>query len=136
MLICDTSGLLAFFDAGDTWFPAVRAVVEADPGPFVVSPYVLAELDYLLATRRGVDAELAVLGELSGGAWDLAVMDAADVTRAREILATYRDQAVGVADASLVVLAERYQTDRLLTLDHRHFRVLRTLAGGPFTLLP
>jgi predicted nucleic acid-binding protein len=36
----------------------------------------------------------------------------------------------------LVVLAQRYRTDRLLTLDHRHFRVLRTQAGKPFTLLP
>jgi uncharacterized protein len=35
-----------------------------------------------------------------------------------------------------VILAQRYRTDRLLTLDHRHFRVLRTRTGQPFTLLP
>ena len=43
---------------------------------------------------------------------------------------------IGLADASIVVLANRYDTDRVLTLDERHFRALRTLDGKPFTLLP
>lgn len=57
MLICDTSALLAYFDQSDAHHARTTAVLAADPGPFVVSPYVLAELDYLLATRRGVEAE-------------------------------------------------------------------------------
>jgi predicted nucleic acid-binding protein len=36
----------------------------------------------------------------------------------------------------LVVLAERYRIDRVLTLDHRHFRLIRTSAGKTFTVLP
>jgi hypothetical protein len=36
----------------------------------------------------------------------------------------------------LVVLAERYWIDRVLTLDHRHFRLIRTSAGKTFTVLP
>ncbi len=48
----------------------------------------------------------------------------------------YRDQAIGVADASIVVLADRYRTKELLTLDHRHFGVLRPLTGGRFKLVP
>src|SRR5712692_662424 len=136
MLVCDTSGLIAFFDASDARHDDVSATVADEPGPFVVSPYVLAEVDYLLATRRGVQEELIVLEELSGGAWDLAACDATDVRRAHDIIDSYRDQNIGLADASLVVLAARYRTDRLLTLDHRHFRVLRTLAGKPFAVLP
>lgn len=136
MLICDTSGLLAFFDASDAHNAVVTAAIDGDPGPFVVSPYVLAELDYLLATRRGVPAELTALSELTGGAWDLAALDQADLGGARDIIDRYSDQAIGLADASLVVLAHRYRTDRLLTLDRRHFHVLRTIAGKSFTLLP
>jgi hypothetical protein len=38
---------------------------------------------------------------------------------------------------SNVVLADRYRTTRLLTLDQRHLRVLRPLWGAnAFTLLP
>ena len=46
MVICDTSGLLAYFDAGDAHHKAVAATINADPGPFVVSLYVVAELDH------------------------------------------------------------------------------------------
>lgn len=51
-------------------------IIEADPDPFVISAFVVAELDYLVGTRRGVDAELAVLTELAGGAWELAAISA------------------------------------------------------------
>jgi predicted nucleic acid-binding protein len=136
VLICDTSGLLAYFDTSDAHCSEVSAVIEADSGPFIVSPYVVAELDYLMATRRGVNEELAVLAELSGGAWIMSPMEASDLQEAYAIIDRYQDQDIGVADASLVVLAHRYRTDRILTLDHRQFRVIRTTAGQPFKLLP
>ena len=47
-----------------------------------------------------------------------------------------RHQAIGVADASIVVLAERYRTRTIASLDHRHFDVLRSLGGGHFEVLP
>lgn len=136
MLVCDTSGLIAFFDASDQHHADVNSVIATDSGPFVVSPYVLAELDYLVATRRGVAAELAVLAELAGGAWELACCDAAEIRAAHRVIERYRDLEVGLADASQVVLAARYRTNRVLTLDHRHFGVLRSEKGKAFTLLP
>lgn len=136
MLICDTSGLLAYFDASDSHNSRVQEVIDADSGPFVVSPYVVAELDCLLATRRGVAAELSALSELGGGAWELPSFGATDLRAADGVIERYRDQRIGVADASLVILAARYRTDRLLTLDGRHFRLVRTQSGKPFTLLP
>ena len=59
-----------------------------------------------------------------------------DVAAAVEIIERYRDLDIGLTDASLVVLAGRYGTERILTLDERHFRVLRAPSGRPFTLLP
>ena len=102
----------------------------------MVSPYVVAELDYLFATRRGVHAELAALTELSSGAWDLPSLEPADLRKACAVVDRYQDQEIGIADASLVVLADLYRTDRLLTLDHGHFRVMRTSSGKSFKLLP
>jgi predicted nucleic acid-binding protein len=136
VLVCDTSGLIAYFDASDAHHAAVTTAVEADPGPFIVSPYVLAELDYLLATRRGADAQLAVLRELTGGAWTLPCCEVDEIREASDVVDRYRDQDIGIADASIVVLAGRFKTDRILTLDYRHFRVLRTVTGNSFALLP
>jgi predicted nucleic acid-binding protein len=134
--IADTSGLLALFNAAEPEHEAVRRLVADLDDPVVVSPYVVAELDYVVATRVGVDAELAVLAELAGGAYELAQLDAADVARASLVIERYRDQAVGLADASIVVLADRHRTREILTLDHRHFDVLRPLSGGRFKLMP
>lgn len=136
MLICDTSGLMAFFDADEPEHATARAAVEDDAGPRIVSPFVLAELDYLLTTRRGVRDELTVLAELASGAWELPSLDATDLRQATRVLDRYADQNIGLTAASIVVLAERYRTDRLLTLDRRHFGVIRTAAGRAFTLLP
>ena len=89
-----------------------------------------------MATRRGVDAELAVLGELSGGADDLAAMGVEDVAAARQVVERYRDLGIGLADASLAVLAQRYRTRTILTLDRKHFSVMRPLDGGAFEIVP
>jgi len=136
VILADTSGLLALFDRNEPAYEAVRTVVEAERDPLIVSPYVIAELDYLVATRVGVDAELAVLRELASGAWELPQLDARDLERATEVIDRFADQAIGLADASIVVLAERYATRRVLTLDHRHFEVLRRTRGGRFEIVP
>jgi hypothetical protein len=136
VIVADTSGLLALFNRREPQHAAVRDLVAATPDRLAVSPYVLAELDYLVATRIGVDAELAVLAELAGGAYVLADIGPDDLHRARRLIERYRDQEIGLADASLVVLADRWGTRELLTLDHRHFDVVRPLTGGRFRLLP
>src|SRR5919202_4451258 len=67
VIVADTSGLLALFNRRETRHQAVVDVVEDETDPLVVSPYVVAEIDYLVATHHGVPAELAVLEELSSG---------------------------------------------------------------------
>ncbi|MCY4630435.1 MAG: PIN domain-containing protein [bacterium] len=136
MIIADTSGLIAFFSKSGSQHEAVTAWIGTHDPVMVVSPYVLAEVDYLVATRKGTDAELAVLAELSGGAYELARMDAPDVVEARRVVERYRDLGVGLADASIAVLAQRYRTRTVLTLDRRHFGVMRPLDGGTFTIVP
>jgi uncharacterized protein len=135
-VIVDTSALLAYFDTSETDHSPVIEAIDALTDLLVVSPYVVAELDYLVATRHGVDAELAVLDELTGGAWELAGFGAHELARARSIIAKYRGQEIDVADASNVVLAERYRTRTIVTLDRRHFDVLRPITGGRFNVLP
>ena len=136
MIIADTSGLIAFFSESGHQHERVASWFDKNDDVMVVSPYVMAELDYLVATRKGVDAELAVLAELSGGAYELASMTTDDVATAQRVIARYRDLGVGLADASMVVLAQRYGTRTILTLDHKHFSVLRPLDGGLFKIVP
>lgn len=135
-MIVDTSALLAFVDTDEPDHKTVSAVLGEATEPLVVSPYVVAELDYLVASRLGVSAELAVLRELTGGAWDLPVIDVEELVQAHAVIERYADQDIGIADASNVILAERYRTRTIATLDHRHFDVLRPRSGGRFRILP
>jgi predicted nucleic acid-binding protein len=136
MMVVDTSGLLAALDADQRLHAPARAALEADPGPFLLSPFVLAELDFLIATMISVQAETAFLKEVAGGAYRLEPFDTQDVEQAAALVERYADLGLGLADASVVVLAGRHATDRLLTLDDRHFRAVRPLTGASFTLLP
>lgn len=130
-MIVDTSALLALFNSEEPQHDAVAAALSGHGhDPLVVSPYVLAEVDYLVATRVGIRAEIAVLQGLAGGAMDLAAFGRNDLDAVVGVITRYADRAIGLADASLVVLAQRYGTRTVATLDRRHFTVLRRLAGG------
>ena len=77
-----------------------------------------------------------MLRELADPAYELAMVSAEDLGTAADLVERYHDSNIGLTDASLVVLASRYRTHRILTLDPRHFHALRALDGRPFELLP
>ena len=136
MIILDTSGLLAAIDASQHQHEAARRALETTPPPWLLSPFVLAELDYLLGARVGQAAELAMLAEVGRGVYRLESFESDEITAAERLIRRYASLGIGLADASLVVLANRYGTRDVLTLDERHFRAIRGPAGRPFTLLP
>ena len=136
MILLDTSGLLAAVDSSQRHHRAAAAAVRAAAAPRILSPFVLAELDYLLATRVSPAAQDRLLTQVESGVYRLESFDQADVALARVVLDRYRDLGLGIADASVVVLAERFRTTDVLTLDERHFRALRGPGDRPFRLLP
>jgi uncharacterized protein len=136
VIVLDTSGLLAALDADQRSHEEARRVLADDSGPLLLSPFVLAELDYLLLGRVGAQAERALLDEVAAGVYDLVPFGAEEVAQAADLIGRYAGLRMGLADASVVVIAAAAKTTRLLTLDERHFRVLRPLWGDAFVLLP
>jgi predicted nucleic acid-binding protein len=136
MIVLDTGGLYAAIDANeDLHGRAVAALTAARP-PRLLSPFVLAELDYLVGTRVGPEAEVLLLDEVIRGAYEIAPFSADDMEQAKRIIERYDDLHIGLADASVVVLAFRHRSLDLLCTDERHFRALRGPGGKPFRLLP
>ena len=136
MILLDTSGLLAALFPDQRRHEACARVLSESEGPLVLSPFVLAELDYLVSKLAGVDVELALLEEVERGAYLLAEFSAGDVRRARQLIARHRDLGLGLADASIAVLAQRHRAIDVLTLDERHFGALPGPRGRGFRLLP
>ena len=136
VIVLDTGGLLAAIDSSQRFHGAAKETLEEAKGPLILSPFVLAELDYMLATRVGPGAQLALLEEVELEAYRLAQLSTSDISEARRIMEQYADLRISLADASNVVLANRYGTRDVLTLDERHFRVLRGPGGHSFLILP
>jgi predicted nucleic acid-binding protein len=136
VILVDTSGLLAALFPDQRAHDACAHVLREAAGPFVLSPFVLAELDYLLCKLAGVETELDFLAEVAGGAYELAAFSAADVREARAVVDQFRALGIGLADASLVVLSRRFEAGDILTLDQRHFRALTGYRDKPFRLFP
>ncbi len=123
-------------DVSQRHHDAARRALEAAPAPWVLSLFVLAELDHLLAARVGQSAERALLAEVGRGVYRLEALEPAEIAAAERLIGRYAELEIGLADASLVVLANRYGVRDLLTLDEHHFRALRGPGGRPFRLLP
>jgi uncharacterized protein len=137
VIVLDSGGLYAFLDPGDQHHRAARSVVDADPGPFLLSPFVLAEVDYLVTQRLGRAAALDLLDDVDAGAYTLVTFGDTDMTSAAQVARRYADLGIGVTDASVAVVAARHRTVDLLCTDERHFRAMRPLRGGAaFRLLP
>jgi predicted nucleic acid-binding protein len=135
-LIADSGALYALYDADDQHHLRVLSVLETYRGPIVVPTAILAELDYLLREFLNIEAELDFLESLQNGAFLLEPFTTADLERCRELLAKYRDLDLGLADTAVVATAERLETDRILTVDERHFRAIVSKKGRPFSLYP
>lgn len=136
MIVVDTSVILAFMNSADAHHTAVGRWMAAETQDLATTPLVVAETDHLVAARGGRSATSALRKDLAAGAYlvDWWPQAMGDTLRVAE---RYADMALGLADASLVVLAGRIGTVEIATLDERHFRAVRPLSGeGAFRLLP
>ncbi len=135
-LIVDAAPLVALADSEDPLQERVEAVLASEPGPLILPAPVTAEVDYLLGARHGAAARRRFLADLAAGRFAVGCMEREDLAAVAELDLKYSDLGLGLADCSLVVLAHRHATDRILSFDERHLRAVAPIGGGSFTILP
>ena len=135
MILIDTSGLVAAVDPRQEHHAAAAQVL-IQPQRRILSPFVLAEIDYLISSYAGQGEELKFLSDVAHGAYEVAPFDQGDVADAIRIIQRYGALGLGLTDASIVVLAQRYNCRDILTLDQRHFRAIHESGPEGFRLLP
>ncbi len=135
-VVCNTGAVYALYDADDLHHGACKGIVEAERGPLFLPIVLLAEIDYLLTSRLGVDASLEFLESVESGAFTLVVPTFEDLARCRALVEQYRDLTLGLADAMVVATAERLRIQRVFSVDQRHFRAIPPRGLGHFILLP
>jgi predicted nucleic acid-binding protein len=135
-LIIDAGALYAQADADEPRHAAVAAVLQQEREAIITSELAVAEADYLILNRLGVEVELVFIEDLRAATFQVECLTRDELSAGRELIERYRDLRIGLADASLVILADRYRTTRVLTFDERAFRTIRPPTGGAFTILP
>jgi predicted nucleic acid-binding protein len=136
MLIVDPGPLVAFLNRNDPDHERCAELLESYDGDLLVTPYVLTECCYLVGKYLGAEAEVNLVESVVGGDLVQVFPDARDMARIAELMHRYRGFPLGVADASVVAVAERLKLTDVATLDHRHFRALVPEHVPACTLLP
>lgn len=135
-LVIDAAPLVALADTKEPRLEELLRIRDEEEGRLVLPAPVAAEVDYLLGVRFGEAARRAFLCDLAAQRYDVACLEPGDYQAVAELDARYSDLGLGLADCSIAVLAERYETRRLISFDERHFRAVAPLQGGVFKLLP
>jgi predicted nucleic acid-binding protein len=132
--IVDSGPLFASVDVRDPHHLSCLDILERLDLELVIPAMVVAEVSYFISERINGAVEAAFLRSLDQFTVESPTRD--DWPLIANLVERYSDFPLGGTDASVAVLAERLDTDLIVTLDRRHFGALRMSDGRPFTLLP
>ena len=135
-VLVDTSFLVAVANANDRFHDDCLALAKIIQTGYIVPITVLPEAAYLIQTRLGHHVMREFVRQMTGPSWTIESLQTQDLTRTLEMLEQYRDNKLDFVDATIVAIAERLNIHRVLTLDQRHFRVIRPRHCEALDLLP
>ena len=92
---------------------------------------VVVEACFFLDLR----GKLGLFQLIERGALVIADISPGDVSAFASVMSTYDDREVDLADASLVLLAERSGTTEIITIDRRDFSTYRLTQNRAFTIV-
>ena len=132
--IVDTGPLYAAVDANDQDHASCVAAMQTAGLRLIIPSLVVAEATYLIGSRMGPNVESSFLGSLRRCEVESPLPD--EWSRIAALVKQYGDFPLGGTDACVIVLAERFATDTIITLDRRHFAAVKPMHCTAFHLLP
>lgn len=140
MILVDTGPLVAALNRRDHQHVRCRKFLDEHAGQLLVTPYVVAEVCWMAASRIGARAEANVIDAVAADELRQVPIEGADLRRISELLHRYASlhggEGLSVADASVVAVAERLNIRKIATLDGTDFSIVRPRHVEHFTLLP
>jgi hypothetical protein len=120
----------------DAHHQAAVELFDSFEGELVVPSLIVAEVCYLLQTRIGPAAESTFLDAIVARELVVEDLTGADWRRVAALVRQYSGFPLGVADASVVAVAERLRVRQVASIDHRHMLAVRPKHCDGFELLP
>jgi predicted nucleic acid-binding protein len=135
-LICDTGPLYAAMDDQERLHTTCAQLLAETMERRVVPAPVVVELEWLASSRGLSDAFDTFLSDVEDGTVIVEALTLTDYIRCRQLCRQYSDFPLGLVDAAVIAVAERLGETKIVTLDRRHFSVVRPRHVRSFTLLP
>ena len=127
MILIDTGPLVALFDPRDASHPRCQDVLDTLRERLITTVPVLTEAFHMITpASRGADALRDFIARGGATVWFL---DDPALLRAFELMEQYADHPMDLADASLIVAAERLATTKIFTVDREDFLTYRLRRG-------
>ena len=128
-IVADTGPIVCFLYRDDPDHPLVRTFLRDNPVALITTWPVITEAWHLLLARAGIKPALALMRWVNAGGLCVAAPHEDDPSALLDLLERYADHPMDLADASLVLLAERSGVTEILTIDRLEFDSYRTRDG-------
>jgi predicted nucleic acid-binding protein len=135
MILVDSGPLVAILNRNEAHHGRCSAALAGLTGPMMSTWPVLTETMSFLGDRAGWIAIDRLWTMILRGELQVVPIEKGWFPRLRALMEKYRDVPMDLADASLVVLAERLKQRRIFTVDG-DFRIYRVGKGHPFEIVP
>ena len=136
MILTDTGPLVALVNRNDPNYPRCLDVTRRVPaGPLVTTWPCFTEAMYLVFQAGGYPAQTELWRWMTAGRLTLHDFTKDEIVQMAALMGKYRDQPMDLADASLIVAAERLGMQRIFTLDG-DFYIYRLSDGSALECIP
>lgn len=130
--IIDTGPIKALFDEKDKYSLPIRNFFKSYAGKIFTTLAVVTEVSYMLDENKYL--QLGFIEWIKDGALKIVEINNDDFLLIHKYMLKYKDTPMDFADASLVILANKLNLNRIISLD-TDFDVYRTIAGKKFNNL-
>lgn len=127
MILVDTGPLVALFDPQDGQHVRCVRTLKGVREPLITTFPVLTEAFHMLGPASIGSDRLRDF--VAGGGLSVWFFERATLTRAFELMESYADRPMDLADASLVTAAEALGTRRVFTIDRNDFETYKVRRG-------
>jgi len=124
--LLDTGPIVALFDKSDNFHKKIYNFFQENNYKLYVTWPVITEVSFLLDFNKGT--QLDFIRWLETGALQVIDISLFDISILRQFMDKYSDVPMDLADASLMLLYEKLDINKIITLDS-DFYIYRNLNG-------
>ena len=135
MIIADTGFWVALQCRDDKYHKNAVDALKALTEPLITTVPVLTETCHLLQRVLGWIGAVRFIESIDDGLSTVVSYGEEELSRTAQLMKKYRQLPMDLADASLVILAEKLGHGRILSTDTRDFKTYRWKERKPFNNL-